>query len=148
MTLILAPVSFSKSGARRCRGSAICGPVNVRMFTATPSKGPAAHAGPATRVPAAQSTAIRRLRRRFIALPPRSRDVTAGELGRVAEYVYGQSAPHLHGGITPGRRQESGTCAGPGLAHRRGELQPRGSGADATRPPPSPAQAETAPAPP
>jgi hypothetical protein len=39
MTLIFAPVSFPKSGARRCRGSAICGPVNVRTLTVTPSKG-------------------------------------------------------------------------------------------------------------
>src|SRR5215510_10070035 len=39
ITLILAPVSFLKSGARRCSGSAICGPVNVRRLTVTPAKG-------------------------------------------------------------------------------------------------------------
>src|SRR5690348_15590503 len=37
MTLILAPVSAWKSGARRCNGSAICGPVNVSTFTVTPA---------------------------------------------------------------------------------------------------------------
>src|SRR5690348_6933220 len=41
MMLILAPVSFSKSGARRCSGSAICGPVKVIRLTVTPSKSPA-----------------------------------------------------------------------------------------------------------
>src|SRR4051794_19955770 len=48
MTWILAPVSFSKSGARRCSGSAICGPVNVTTWMSTPSKrcGPAACAAP------------------------------------------------------------------------------------------------------
>src|SRR6476661_7969816 len=37
MTLILAPVSLAKSGARRCSGSAIWGPLNVRMLTSTPA---------------------------------------------------------------------------------------------------------------
>src|SRR3989449_7627006 len=37
-----------------------------------------------------------------------SRDVTLGELGRVAGPVYGQSAPHLPGGIAPGRRKRQG----------------------------------------
>src|SRR2546427_3390486 len=37
MTLIFAPVSFPKSGPRRCKGSAICGPVKVSTFTVTPS---------------------------------------------------------------------------------------------------------------
>src|SRR5712691_12948165 len=36
MTSIFAPVSFSKSGARRCSGSAICGPVKVKTRTVTP----------------------------------------------------------------------------------------------------------------
>ena len=38
MTLILAPVSASKSGARRWSGSAICGPLNVSRLTSTPEK--------------------------------------------------------------------------------------------------------------
>src|SRR4029450_9043642 len=33
---MLAPVRWLKSGARRCSGSAICGPVNVRTVTSTP----------------------------------------------------------------------------------------------------------------
>ena len=37
-TLMSAPVSFAKSGARRCSGSAIWGPVNVRTVTLTPAK--------------------------------------------------------------------------------------------------------------
>src|SRR5690349_18836389 len=37
MTLILAPVSAAKSGARRCNGSAICGPVKVSTLTVTPA---------------------------------------------------------------------------------------------------------------
>ncbi len=41
MTFTLAPVSFSKSGARRCSGSAICGPVKVMMLMVTPSNSPA-----------------------------------------------------------------------------------------------------------
>src|SRR4051812_31544770 len=36
-TLIVAPVSAWKSGARRWSGSAICGPLNVRRWTVTPS---------------------------------------------------------------------------------------------------------------
>ena len=39
ITLTLAPVSASKSGARRCSGSAICGPVKVMTLTVTPSNG-------------------------------------------------------------------------------------------------------------
>src|SRR5918995_211199 len=35
-TLMVAPVSRPKSGARRCSGSAIWGPVNVRTVTSTP----------------------------------------------------------------------------------------------------------------
>ena len=35
--LICAPVMALKSGARRCSGSAICGPVKVMMLTSTPS---------------------------------------------------------------------------------------------------------------
>src|SRR5471032_335611 len=44
MMLILAPVSFSKSGARRCKGSWIA-PVCVMRLTVTPSNGPAAWLG-------------------------------------------------------------------------------------------------------
>ena len=44
MTFTLAPVSFSNSGARRCSGSAICGPVKVRMLTVTPAYLPPAGA--------------------------------------------------------------------------------------------------------
>src|SRR6266568_5037543 len=40
MTSILAPVSFSKSGARRCSGSAIWGPVNVTTRTVVPLNWP------------------------------------------------------------------------------------------------------------
>ena len=36
MICTLAPVAFSKSGALRCSGSAICGPVNVSTRTVTP----------------------------------------------------------------------------------------------------------------
>ena len=38
MTCTLAPVSFSKSGARRCSGSAIWGPVNVTTRIVVPLK--------------------------------------------------------------------------------------------------------------
>src|SRR5712691_995608 len=38
MTSTFAPVSFSKSGARRWSGSAICGPVNVTTRTVVPAK--------------------------------------------------------------------------------------------------------------
>ena len=38
MTLIFAPVSASKSGARRWSGSATCGPLNVSRLTSTPVK--------------------------------------------------------------------------------------------------------------
>src|SRR6267143_2154864 len=40
MTWTLAPVAFSKSGARRCSGSAICGPVNVTTRIVVPLKLP------------------------------------------------------------------------------------------------------------
>ena len=36
-TLIVAPVSSLNSGARRCSGSAICGPVKVITVASTPS---------------------------------------------------------------------------------------------------------------
>src|SRR5438309_11481498 len=39
MTSTFAPVSVLKSGARRCSGSAICGPVNVTTRTVTPAYG-------------------------------------------------------------------------------------------------------------
>ena len=38
-TLILAPVSSVKSGPRRCKGSATCGPTKVKILISTPSKG-------------------------------------------------------------------------------------------------------------
>ena len=38
MTLMWAPVSFSKSGARRWSGSATCGPLNVSRLTLRPLK--------------------------------------------------------------------------------------------------------------
>ena len=53
MMLICAPVMALKSGARRCSGSAICGPVKVMMLTSTPSNSPAACAVPATSASAA-----------------------------------------------------------------------------------------------
>src|SRR5689334_25238134 len=37
MMFTFAPVSLAKSGARRCNGSAICGPVTVSTFTSTPA---------------------------------------------------------------------------------------------------------------
>jgi hypothetical protein len=39
MICTLAPVSFSKSGARRCSGSAICGPVKVTTRMVVPLYG-------------------------------------------------------------------------------------------------------------
>src|SRR3954447_19722203 len=92
MTLILAPVSFPKSGARRCRGSAICGPVKVTRFTVTPAKGfaPAAEV-PALLVPAAATTSNATMRSasdpsRFIALD------LASKKDRMFEYGTRQTA--------------------------------------------------------
>src|SRR5690348_3612186 len=73
MTLIFAPVSFSKSGARRCSGSAICGPVNVTRLTVTPSKGFCDFLLPPAPQAATTSTAITRNATnpyRFIPGPP------------------------------------------------------------------------------
>src|ERR1700751_5027569 len=85
MMLILAPVSFSKSGARRCSGSAICGPVKVIRLTVTPSKSPAeaGEAGAEARMAAASPAAAakRLLLVGFIGLLPLDGYAAQGAVG-------------------------------------------------------------------
>ena len=52
-TLILAPVLAANSGAWRCSGSAICGPVKVNTFTVTPAYLPVPDEAPVVLVGAA-----------------------------------------------------------------------------------------------
>ena len=63
MTFTLAPVSFSKSGARRCIGSAICGPVKVMTLTVTPSNSPAEAGASCASVSAVQAKNARLAKR-------------------------------------------------------------------------------------